>query len=143
MQRLHPWGAALAAMVIVASLVPSVAAQEGGKLKVTVNYNGPGTVDASHELHVWVFDTPNITADSVPLAAETLTANGGSLNFSGLPKEVYIAAAFDEKGDYDGSAAPPAGTPIVIYGDAGVAKAIATGSEAVVNVVFDDSQRMQ
>ena len=73
-----------------------------------------------------------------------VTSNGRSLSFSGLPKEVYLAAAFDEKGDYDGtSGPPPSGTPITIYGEMGVAKAVATGgADAGVSVTFDDTNRM-
>lgn len=142
MQQSLKWGAALAALILVASLASSTSAQEAGKLKVVVDYKGHGTVDASHELYIWVFDTPNITGDSVPIASDVLTANGSSANFSGLPKEVYLAAAFDEKGDYDGSSTPPPGTPIVIYGDAGIAKPVATGDGSSVNVVFDDTMRM-
>jgi len=80
----------------------------------------------------------------VPIANDVLTTNAGSLNFSGLPKEVYLAAAYDEKGDYDGtSGPPPPGTPIVIYGDMGAAKAITTGgADASVDVKFDATVRM-
>ena len=76
--------------------------------------------------------------------ATSITANGGTLNFSGLPKEVYIAAAFDEKGDYDGtSGPPPTGTPITIYGEMGAAKAVPTGgADAAVTVTFDATVRM-
>jgi hypothetical protein len=134
---------ALVAVVVLAGATPEVMAQEAGKLKVTVDYKGTGSVDASHEIFVWLFDTPNITADTPPIASDVLTANGGSLNFSGLPKQVYLAAAFDEKGDYDGtSGPPPPGTPITIYGDAGTAAAIATGAEAAITVTFDGSVRM-
>ena len=134
---------AIAAITVVAGTAPGIVAQETGKLKVTVDYKGTGTVDASHEIFVWLFDTPNITADTPPVATDVLTANGGSLNFSGLPTPVYLAAAFDEKGDYDGtSGPPPPGTPITIYGDAGAAAPIATGADAAITVTFDGSMRM-
>lgn len=135
---------ALAALMVAAVAVIPATAQEAGKLKVTVEYKGTGTVDASHELFLWVFDTPQITADSVPIASEVLTSNGAAASFSGLPKEVYIAAAFDEKGDYDGtSGPPPSGTPIVIYGDAGAARPVPSGgADATVVVSFDGSVRM-
>lgn len=131
-------------LALVAMATPAIVAQESGQLKVTVDYKGAGTVDATHEVFVWVFDTPNIGADSVPIANDAITANGGTLTFSGLPKEVYLAVAYDEKGDYDGmSGPPPSGTPITIYGDQGVAKAVATGGpDAVLSVTFDDSTRM-
>lgn len=145
MQQVMRWTRAAFVLGLVAfAASPSVVAQEAGKLKVTVDYKGTGTVDASHEIFVWVFDNPNIGPDSVPLASDVLTANGGSLNFSGLPKQVYLAAAFDEKGDYDGtSGPPPPGTPIVIHGEMGVAAAVDTGGDdAAVIVTFDDTVRM-
>jgi hypothetical protein len=144
MQQVMRWTRAIVALALVAMATPAIVAQESGKLKVTVDYKGTGTVDASHEIFVWVFDNPNIGADSVPIANDVLTTNGGSLNFSGLPKEVYLAAAYDEKGDYDGtSGPPPPGTPITIYGDMGAAKAVATGgADAAVAITFDATVRM-
>ena len=143
MQQVMRWTGAIVAMALMAMATPAIVAQESGQLKVTVNYKGAGTVDTTHEVFVWVFDTPNIGADSVPIATDALTANGGTLTFSGLPKEVYLAMAFDEKGDYDGtSGPPPPGTPITIY-DMGVAKAVATGgADAALSVTFDDTTRM-
>jgi hypothetical protein len=139
------WTRAIVALGLVAMATPAIVAQESGQLKVTVDYKGSGSVDATHEIFVWVFDNPNIGADSVPIANDVLTTNGGTLTFSGLPKEVYLAAAYDEKGDYDGtSGPPPAGTPITIYGDMGVAKAVVTGgADTAVSVTFDDTVRMQ
>ena len=144
MQQVMRWTRVIVALALAALAAPAIVAQEAGKLKVTVEYTGTGTVDATHEIFVWVFDTPNIGADSVPIANDALTVNGSSLNFSGLPKEVYLAAAYDEKGDYDGmSGPPPPGTPITIFGEAGVAKAIPTGgADAAVSVTFDGTVRM-
>ena len=138
------WTRAIVTLALVAMASPAIVAQESGKLKVTVDYKGTGEVDATHEVFVWIFDTPNIGADSVPIANDVITANGASVDFSGLPKEVYIAAAYDEKGDYDGtSGPPPTGTPITIYGDMGVAKAIPTGgADASVSLTFDATTRM-
>jgi len=144
MQQVMRWTRVIVALALAAIASPAIVAQESGKLKVTVDYTGTGTVDATHEIFVWVFDTPNIGVDSVPIANDVATANGASLNFSGLPKEVYLAVAYDEKGDYDGtSGPPPSGTPVTIYGDMGVAKAVATGgADATVSVTFDDTTRM-
>jgi hypothetical protein len=145
MQQVMRWTRAIVALGLVAMATPAIVAQESGQLKVTVDYKGSGSVDATHEIFVWVFDNPNIGADSVPIANDVLTTNGGTLTFSGLPKEVYLAAAYDEKGDYDGtSGPPPTGTPITIYGDMGVAKAVVTGgADTAVSVTFDDTVRMQ
>jgi hypothetical protein len=120
-------------------------APDTGQLKVTVDYKGSGTVDKSHQIFVWVFDNPDIGPNSVPISSDVITTNGGTASFSGLPKTVYIAAAFNEKGDYDGTQGPPpAGTPVTIYGGMGSAKAVDTGgADAAVTVTFDDSTRMQ
>lgn len=143
MKQVMRWTRVIVALALVAIASPAIVAQDGGKLKVTVEYKGGGAVDATHEIFVWVFDTPNIGADSVPIANDVATANGASLNFSGLPKEVYLAAAYDEKGDYDGmSGPPPSGTPITIYGDMGAAKAVVTGADAAITVTFDATTRM-
>lgn len=144
MQHVMRWGRAIVALGLVALATPAMIAQESGQLKVTVSYKGAGTVDASHEIYLWVFDNPNIGADSIPVASELITANGATASFTGLPKQVYLAAAFDEKGDYDGtSGPPPPGTPITIYGEMGAAKGVATGgADAAVTVTFDDTMRM-
>ena len=93
----------------------AAAAPEAGQLKVTIKYTGPGKVDAAHQVIIWAFSTPQIDANSQPLATQNVTSDGGSATFSGLPKVVYLAAAFNEKGTYDGtSGPPPTGTPIVI-----------------------------
>lgn len=144
MQQVMRWTRAVVALGLVAIASPAIVAQESGKLKVTVEYKGTGTVDATHQIFVWIFDNPNIGPDSPPVANDVITANGATLTFSGLPKEVYLAAAYDEKGDYDGTSdPPPSGTPITIYGEMGVAKPIPTGgADATVTVTFDATVRM-
>jgi len=133
-----------AAVALSAIAPPRAAAQETGQLKVTVEYKGPGTVDKSHQIFVWVFDTPDISGSTEPISADVITTSGGTASFSGLPKTVYLAAAFNEKGDYDGTQGPPpTGTPVTIYGGMGTAKAVESGgAEAAVTVTFDDSTRM-
>ena len=134
----------IAAVALCAVARLGAVAPETGQLKVTVDYKGPGTVDKSHQIFVWVFDSPDIQASSVPIASDVITTNGGSASFTGLPKTVYLAAAFNEKGDYDGTQGPPpSGTPVTIYGGMGTAKAVDTGgAEATVTITFDDSTRM-
>jgi hypothetical protein len=95
-----------------------------------------------------MFDNPNTDtwADSTPAAIGSLTENGATYRFAGLPKQVYFAMAFDEKGGYDGTAGPPPqGTPIAVYGMAsgGSAAAVDTGGDdTAVKTAFDDSMRM-
>ena len=51
------------------------AAGSAGTVKVTVHYTGKGTVDASHKLWVWVFDTPNIGPGAMPIDQVALDKN--------------------------------------------------------------------
>jgi hypothetical protein len=137
---------ALALVIITSGFAsaPASGAQSTsqGSLKVTVNYTGKGSVDEKHQLFVWLFDTPNITTESMPIASNALTANNGTVDFGSLPEKVYIAAAYDEKGGYDGTTAPPSGTPVTVYGGQTSATAVATGDTAAVTVAFDDSERL-
>ena len=145
---------ALAAVAVVAFVTIGRAQQpEGdapatGSLRVAIDYKGAGTVDADHRVWVWVFDTPNITGESIPISTGVVKENSGSYKFVGLPKDVYLAVAYDTKGGYDGtSGPPPTGTPVSIYGvttPGGPAGAVTTGGDdAKVTVTFDDSNKMR
>jgi hypothetical protein len=136
---------AAVALAAVLGVVVGAAQGDGGRLAATVEYKGTGTVDKEHRLWLFVFDTPNIGMDTMPIATGTLAENGGTYKFVGLPKQVYLAAAFDEQGGYDMSGPPPQGTPITIHGmaTAGSATPVSTGGDdAKVTITFDDSIRI-
>jgi hypothetical protein len=103
-------------------------------------------VDDTHEIFVWLFDTPNIDAKSKPIAAGVLKKNGGAVTFADLAvTPVYVAVAYDEKGDYDGTQGPPPpGTPVAVYSTdgKGTPAPIDVKGTAQVTMTFDDSQRM-
>jgi uncharacterized protein (DUF2141 family) len=145
--------ALLAIIVLALALSSALLARQSepaqsGKLAISVEYTGKGTVDKDHRLWTWVFDTPDSSTwpGTTPLAVAMLTENGATYKFTGLPKHVYFGVAYDEVGGYDGTAgAPPAGTPISVYGmaEGGAAKAVDTGGDdAAVKATFDDSFRM-
>jgi hypothetical protein len=115
-----------------------------GTVKVTVNYKGKGTVDATHKLWVWIFDTPNIGAGTMPIDQIALDANGTDAVFNNVaPAQVWIAVAFDESGLMTGNEPPPTGSPISVYMAAGAGPSPVTpGDNAVVSLTFDDSMRM-
>ena len=149
MRQVSKWQRAVATLAVIAGLIPAVpvaaaGGQDTGKLTVSAKYTGQGTVDATHQIFVWVFDTPNISESTTPLAVDKVTTNGGSVNFTGLPKTVYLAAAYNEKGTYDGTQGPPpSGTPVTIYGGEGSATPVPTGgADAAVAITFDDAMRM-
>ena len=78
------------------------------------------------------------------MAELSLEENGSAATFRGLSaQKVWIAVAYDEKGGFSGSAPPPSGSPVTLYGAESGAPAPATpGADAAVSITFDDSQRM-
>lgn len=118
-------------------------AAAAGALKVTVNYKGSGTVDGSHQVWVWLFDSPDIGPSSMPIAEMAIDKNGATATFEVGVDRVWIAVAYDEKGVMSGNAPPPSGTPIGIYASStGAPEAVTPGAKGAVEVTFDDSQRM-
>jgi hypothetical protein len=115
-----------------------------GTVKVTINYKGKGTVDTTHKLWVWLFDSPNIGAGSVPIAQIALDKNGADAVFDGVAGDVvYIAVAFDEQGVMGGDGPPPTGSPIgVLAGAGGAPSGVKPGDKAPIVLTFDDSFRM-
>jgi hypothetical protein len=122
------------------------AAERPGELNLTVTYKGKGDVDDTHDIFVWLFDNPNIGAGSKPIAVGVLKKNGGVVQFTELAvTPVYVAVAYDEKGDYDGTQGPPPpGTPVAIYSTDGQGTPAPIDVKGTANVAmtFDDSQRM-
>ena len=120
-------------------------------LKVTISYKGPGEVDQSHGIYLFLFDSPEFVQSPgsvMPIAFQSTHANEQSVTFAGLAAStVYLVAAFDDKGTYDISAgAPPTGTPVALYrpGDSQAPTPInlEEGKEVEIKFEFDDSNRM-
>jgi hypothetical protein len=127
--------------VIAASAGARVAA---GSVKVTINYKGKGTVDGSHRVWVWLFASPDIGPNAMPIAELWVDNNGGVVTFDGLTAgRVWIAAAFDEQGTMTGNAPPPSGSPVGLYvGSDGAPRGVVPGDSTAAVLTFDDSQRM-
>jgi hypothetical protein len=134
-------GLAPAAGVLIAA--PGVTVNSGA-VKVTVTYKGKGTVDASHKVWVWLFDTPNIGAGSMPIDQIALDKNGTDAVFENVAGDkVYVAVAFDEKGAMMGDGPPPTGTPIgILMGPDGTPNGVTPGGKDPVAITFDDTIRM-
>jgi hypothetical protein len=121
---------------------PTAPADEGG-LEVAVTYSGKGEVSRQHEISIFLFTDPNITAGSMPVAVGTVDENSGAFRFTGLPPVVYIAVVYDDTGNYEREGPPPPGTPIFLHGmAAGAPEGVKPGKDAKVTVTFDDSNRM-
>jgi hypothetical protein len=129
----------------VLNAAPSTTRVAAGTVKVTVTYKGKaGTVDGTHQLWVWLFDTPNIGPGAMPIAQVSLTKNGTDAVFDGVAGDkVYVAVAFDEKGVMAGDGPPPTGTPIgVLMGADMMPTGITPGDKGVATLNFDDTIRM-
>lgn len=136
--------AALALCVLLAPGTMSASeATTAGPVNVTIDYKGKGTVDGSHRVWVWLFDTPEIGPGAMPIAETSVDKNGAVATFNVGNDRVWIAVAFDEQGVMAGSAPPPTGAPIGIYSATGGAPAaVEPGPKGIVTVTFDDSIRM-
>lgn len=114
-----------------------------GSVTVTVNYKGRGTVDGSHRLWVWLFDSPEIGPGSMPIAEMSVDKNGEVAAFEVSEDRVWIAVAYDENGVMTGNSPPAPGSPIGIHvSSTGAPEAVPTGTAGAVVLTFDDSQRM-
>jgi hypothetical protein len=146
----------------VATLTASLAAQGGqtpaqskpapppaaatSDVSVTVSYTGKGPVDPKHAIIVFLFTDPNIGPGSQPITGpQVATKNGATVKFTNVTaKQVYVAAVYNEKGNYDGvGGPPPAGTPIGMYQkDAKSPPAPVTpGPKTAVKMSFNDAKR--
>ena len=124
-------------------------AADADSVTVTAKYAGKGPVDASHRIWVWLFETPDINAGSMPVGEMSIEKNGGTATFTHVTsKEVYVAVAYDEKGGFMGQAPPPSGSPMAIYGFGLKAAAedqpvaVVPGPKGKAIVTFADTQRM-
>lgn len=142
-------GVALAALLAVgmmwSSMTARAAADAAGAVRVTVKYTGKGDVDGSHRLWVWVFDSPNIGAGSMPIGETSIDTNGGVAVFDGIDaSQVWIAVAYDVHGGFAGMAPPPSGSPASTYGIAagGAPAPVTPGEKGAVTITFDDTFKM-
>jgi hypothetical protein len=121
---------------------------ESRTLRVKMNYTGAGTVDEKHKIFLFVFDSPSfIQGGSMPIGGGVTAAKDGTVTVSNLSvSPVYVVAAFDPTGKYDGmSGPPPSGASMGMYMDASGAPGpvkIDPGKTAEITVAFDDSFKM-
>ena len=145
---MHLTGAVLALTLVIGSgqgraqSKPAEPAQGSREVTVTVTYTGKGKVDDSHELWVYLFDHPEIGAQSEPLAIQPIRKSGGTTTFKSVTADpVYVGVAYDEQGDFDALGEPPVGTPIAIYAKDGKTTPVKPGAGAKVKITFDEKVR--
>jgi hypothetical protein len=139
-------GMAIAAVCLVAALVPLRAAvPRAGDIVVTATYKGKGAVDDKHHILLFLFTEPHPTAQSEPIAMESVAKNGGTATFKNVTQEsVFVIGVYDEKSNYDGrSGPPPEGTPVSTYGKGGKPVPVTPGPSTKIAFVFDDTKRFK
>lgn len=140
-------GATAICLTLVATTQAEQAKADAPSVRVTVKYTGKGAVDADHKIWVWLFTTPNIGAESQPIAEDAMAKNGGTVAFTNVTAAtVYVAVAYDEQGGFVGQAPPPPGSPIAIYGAKGpdgAAQPVTPGAKGSIAITFSDAVRMQ
>ena len=136
--------AALAAGL--ALLAGGAAAEQGGTLEVTVNYAGPGEVDAGHAVYLALYSTADMQPDNI-IGTQIVTANGETATFENVgAATVYVSAFYDEQGGWNPATSVPSGSPAGAYVAAGSFAPspieVDAGGTAQVELVFDDAFRI-
>jgi len=141
---------ALEAQARQATPPPAAAQAATGNVAVAVTYTGKGVVDATHQILVLLFSTPQVGPTSKPLMPpQFIQKNGGTATFTGVSTSpVYIVAVYDEKGGYTAQNPPAAGTPLAMYSkDQKDPKApgipVTPGGKTPVKMSFSDARRWQ
>ena len=132
-------GCVALSVLLMASLVW---AAQGRTLKVTVNYTGSGEVNVNSAVYLSVWDSPNMAGGAIPIGQQVVTENGDVASFENLTAStVYVAALYDEKGDWDGASAPPSGMPAGVHSTdpTGAPSAIEVGDRQTVELEFSFS----
>jgi hypothetical protein len=119
-------------------------------LKVKLSYKGSGAVDSTHRIFVFLFDSPDFMQGSTgPFARTSVSVKDDTVVFADVAKSpVYVVAAFDPAGNYDGQAGPPpAGASMAIYSKhPGMPEPepvkIDPGQTLQIEMTFDDSMKM-
>jgi len=116
-------------------------------LKVKLNYTGAGTVDEKHKIFLFLFDTPDFTqGNAMPIGFQQAAAKDVTVAFEGLASSpVFVTAAYDPSGQYEGMSAPPSGASMGMYSKTpGTPEPIKIepGETVTVELAFDDSFKM-
>ena len=129
-------GAALAIAVNTAAVLAA-------DLTVNVTDTGKGKVDAKHDILVFLFATPNISAESIPMTVQSVPMSGGTATFKGVTQDpVYIVMVYNEKADYTGAdGPPPEGLPWAIHSMGGKPAPVSPAKTPHVKTTFDESKR--
>lgn len=112
-------------------------------LEAKVTYTGAGEVDSTHAIHVYLFDTPDISSGAMPIGWNSSHKNGAAVTMSGISAgTVYLVVAY---GEYDVTTGPPpSGTPVSFYIPRNPSPTPIEMDKSTVEIAFefDDSAKM-
>lgn len=143
MNNKRGWLVVLATMVVGLLLLPAAFAQSSKELRVKVAYKGTGDVSSGSGIHLYLFDTPDISSGSMPIGMTSAWENDSVVVFSYLSNPtVYLVGAY---GNYDPMMGPPpTGTPVAFYraGEPSPTPINMDQDKVEIEFIFDDSFRM-
>ena len=121
-------------------------AGQGGTLEVTVDYAGPGGVDAGHALYLAIYPSADMQPDNI-IGAQIVTSNGETVTFENVgAATVYLSGFYDEQGGWTGTTPVPSGSPAGAYiADGSFAPSpieVGAGETAQVEFTFNDLFRI-
>jgi hypothetical protein len=112
--RLH--GCLVFGLLILALVAPAAQQEKPAEkkvapraLKLKLNYTGSGQVDSKHRIIVFLFDSSDFVqgGDTMPFASMSASAKDETVAFSDVAQSpVYVVAAYDPAGSYDGQSGP-------------------------------------
>jgi hypothetical protein len=114
-------------------------------IEVEVNYTGSGTVNASHKIHVALWDSADMSGGP-PVAVKSLDAKKGTVVFSDVQKgPAYVSTAYDPTGAWDAQSPPPSGSSLGMYSKNPPNPQpidVTAGRPVKVTITFDDSVKV-
>lgn len=134
-----------AALLAAMAGTPAVASTpaRAADLSVSVTYTGKATVDAKHDILVFLFADANISETSIPITVLSIAKSGGTAVFRNVIQDpVYVVFVFNEQANYTGQdGPPPPGLPWAIYGQGGKPMPVSPAKTPPIKATFDDSKR--
>jgi hypothetical protein len=136
--------ATLALFVLFSVFAVARTYENGRKIRVDVTYTGSGTVDASHKIHVALWESADFSSGP-PAAVKSLDSKKGSVTFSDVQKvPAYVTTAYDPTGAWDALSPPPSGSSLGMYSKNPPQPEpidVAPGRTVAVTISFDDSTK--
>lgn len=138
-------------LFVAAVLIHAAQSDDSRTLHVTVHYKGSGTVDANHIIGVAIWNSTAFMEENshaMPTEVKTTKSNDSTVTFSSVSTSpVYVSAAYDPSGKWDGmSGPPPTGSSLGMYSkEPGKPEPVRIdpGKSETIELSFDDTVKMK